>query len=83
MSMTRPNFEALAEMCADETHEELLCEATIDLLAAFCRSQNNKFDTDKFHLRIAALKAKTKLRNNLLAKGVNKEWFDSHVEVIV
>ena len=48
MSMTKQNFEALAEMCADETHEELLCEATIDLLAAFCRSQNNKFDTDRF-----------------------------------
>lgn len=83
MSMTKQNFEALAEMCADECNEDLLCEETINLLAAFCKSQNNKFDDNKFHLKIAALKAKTKLRNNLLAKGVNKEWFDSHVEVIM
>ena len=47
MTMTRPDFEALAEMCADETHKELLCDATIDLLVAFCKSRNNKFDSDK------------------------------------
>ena len=83
MSMTKQNFEALAEMCADDANEDLLCDATINLLAAFCKSQNGKFDKNKFHLRIASLKAKRKLRNNLLAKGVNKEWFDSHVEVII
>ncbi len=83
MSMTRQNFEALAEMCADETNEELLCEATIDLLAAFCRSQNSRFDSTRFHSRIASLKAKRKLQQRMAMKGVNKEWFDSHVEVIM
>ena len=31
MSMTKQNFEALAEMCADECNEDLLCEETINL----------------------------------------------------
>ena len=83
MSMSRQNFEALAEMCADEAHEDLLCDATIDLLAAFCKSQNNKFDSIKFHNRIASLKATYQMRKRLAMKGINKEWLDSHVEVIV
>ena len=83
MSMTRQNFEALAEMCADEAHEDLLCDATIDLLAAFCKSQNRKFDSTRFHNRIASLKATYKMRKRLAMKGINKEWLDSHVEVIV
>ena len=83
MSMTKQNFEALAEMCADDAHEDLLCDATIDLLAAFCKSQNSKFDDNRFHLRIASLKAKRKLQQRMAMKGVNKEWFDSHVEVII
>ena len=83
MSMTRQNFEALAEMCADEAHEDLLCDATIDLLAAFCKSQNNKFDDDRFHKRIASLKAKLYLQKRMAMKGVNKEWFNEHVEVIL
>jgi len=83
MSMTRQNFEALAEMCADDAHEDLLCDATIDLLAAFCKSQNSRFDSTRFHTRIASLKAKRKLQQRMAMKGVNKEWFDSHVEVIL
>ncbi len=83
MSMTKQNFEALAEMCADEAHEHLLCEETINLLAAFCKSQNNKFDDNKFYTRIASLKAKHKLQKQMAMRGVNKEWFDSHVEVIM
>tara|TARA_R110002012_G_scaffold88216_1_gene217446 strand:- start:104 stop:355 length:252 start_codon:yes stop_codon:yes gene_type:complete len=83
MSMSRQNFEALAEMCADEAHEDLLCDATIDLLAAFCKSQNRKFDSTRFHNRIASLKATYKMRKRLAMKGINKEWLDSHVEVIV
>ena len=83
MSMTRPDFEALAEMCADEANEDLLCDATIDLLAAFCKSQNHKFDSTRFHNRIASLKATYKMRKRLAMKGINKEWLDSHVEVIV
>ena len=83
MSMTKQNFEALAEMCADETHKELLCEATIDLLAAFCRSQNRKFDTDRFHSRISSIKAKRELQKRMATKGVNEEWFNKHVEVIM
>ena len=83
MIITKQNFEALAEMCADEAHEDLLCDATIDLLAAFCRSQNNKFDSTRFHNRIASLKATYKMRKRLAMKGINKEWLDSHVEVIV
>jgi len=83
MSMTKQNFEALAEMCADETHEDLLCDATIDLLAAFCKSQNRKFDSTRFHNRIASLKATYQMRKRLAMKGINKEWLDSHVEVIV
>tara|TARA_R100000315_G_C5222712_1_gene134334 strand:- start:395 stop:646 length:252 start_codon:yes stop_codon:yes gene_type:complete len=83
MSMSRQNFEALAHMCADETHEDLLCDATINLLAAFCKSQNSKFDDNRFHHRIASLKAKRKLQQRMAMKGVNKEWFDSHVEVIL
>ena len=79
MTMTRPDFEALAHMCADETHKELLCDATIDLLAAFCRSRNPNFDSDKFHNRVAKLK----LAQRMAMKGVNKEWFDKHVEVIL
>ena len=79
MSMTRPDFEALAHMCADETHKELLCDATIDLLVAFCRSRNHKFDSDRFHNKVAKLK----LAQRMAEKGVNKEWFDSHVEVIL
>ena len=83
MSMTRQNFEALAEMCADEAHEDLLCDATIDLLAAFCKSQNRKFDSIRFHNRVASLKATYQMRKRLATKGINKEWLDSHVEVIV
>ena len=83
MSMSRQNFEALAEMCADDAHEDLLCDATIDLLAAFCKSQNSRFDSSRFHSRIASLKAKRKLQQRMAMKGVNKEWFDSHVEVIL
>ena len=83
MSMTRQNFEALAEMCADEAHEDLLCDATIDLLAAFCKSQNRRFDSTRFHNKIASLKATYKMRKRLAMKGINKEWLDSHVEVIV
>ena len=49
MSMTKQDFEALAHMCADETHKELLCDATIDLLVAFCKSRNPNFDSYKFH----------------------------------
>ena len=79
MSMTQSDFEALAHMCADETHKELLCDATIDLLAAFCRSRNPNFDSDKFHNRVAKLK----LAQRIAMKGVNKEWFDKHVEVIL
>ena len=79
MSMTRPDFEALAEMCADETHKDLLCDATIDLLVAFCKSRNPNFDSDKFHNKIAKLK----LAQRMAMKGVNKEWFDKHVEVIL
>ena len=81
--MKRKNFEALAQMCADDTHKDLLCDATINLLAAFCKSQNNKFDDNRFHHRIASLKAKRKLQQRMAMKGVNKEWFDSHVEVIL
>ena len=81
--MKRKNFEALAEMCADEAHEDLLCDATIDLLAAFCKSQNRKFDSTRFHNKIASLKATYKMRKRLAMKGINKEWLDSHVEVIV
>ena len=83
MSMSRQNFEALAEMCADEAHEDLLCDATIDLLAAFCKSQNRKFDSTRFHNRIASLKATYQMRKRLAMKGINKEWLDSHVEIIV
>ena len=83
MSMSRQNFEALAEMCADDAHEDLLCDATIDLLAAFCKSQNSRFDSSRFHSRIASLKAKRKLQQRMAMKGVNKEWFDKHVEVIL
>ena len=83
MSMSRQNFEALAEMCADETHKDLLCDATIDLLVAFCKSQNRKFDSIRFHNRIASLKATYQMRKRLAIKGINKEWLDSHVEVIV
>ena len=79
MSMTKQDFEALAEMCADETHKELLCDATIDLLVAFCKSRNNKFDSIRFHNKVAKLK----LQQRMVMKGVNKEWFDSHVEVIL
>ena len=83
MSMTKQNFEALAEMCADDAHEELLCDATIDLLAAFCSSRNPKFNKDLFHKRVASLKAKLLLQKRMAMKGVNKEWFDKHVEVIL
>ena len=79
MSMTRPDFEALAHMCADETHKELLCDATIDLLASFCKSRNPNFDSDRFDNRVAKLK----LAQRMAMKGVNKEWFDKHVEVIL
>ena len=75
MSMSKQDFEALAEMCADDAHEDLLCDATINLLAAFCKSQNNKFDDNRFHHRIASLKAKRKLQQRMAMKGVNKEWF--------
>lgn len=83
MSMTRQNFEALAEMCADDANEDLLCDATIDLLVAFCKSQNHRFDSIRFHNKIANLKATYKMRKRLAMKGINKEWLDSHVEVIV
>ena len=83
MSMTKQNFEALAEMCADEANEDLLCDATIDLLAAFCKSQNSKFDSTRFHTRIASLKATYQIRKRLAMKGVDKEWLESHVEVIL
>ena len=79
MTMTRPDFEALAHMCADETHKELLCDATIDLLASFCKSRNHNFDSNRFHNRVAKLK----LAQRMAIKGINKEWFDKHVEVIL
>ena len=79
MTMTRTDFEALAEMCDDETQKELLCDATIDLLASFCKSRNPNFDSDRFHNRVAKLK----LAQRMAMKGVNKEWFDKHVEVIL
>ena len=79
MTMTRPDFEALAHICADETHKELLCDATIDLLASFCKSRNPNFDSDRFLNRVAKLK----LAQRMAMKGVNKEWFDKHVEVIL
>ena len=81
--MTRPDFEALAHMCADETHKELLCDATIDLLVAFCKSRNSRFDSIRFHNRVASLKATYEVRNRLAKKGIDKEWLNSHVEVIV
>ena len=83
MTMTRPDFEALAHMCADETHKELLCDATIDLLASFCKSRNPNFDSDRFHNRVASLKATYQVRNRLAKKGFDKEWLESHIEVIV
>ena len=83
MSMTRQNFEALAEMCANDANEDLLCDATIDLLVAFCKSQNRRFDSIRFHNKVASLKATYKIRKRLAMKGINKEWLDSHVEVIV
>ena len=83
MSMTRQDFEALAEMCADETHKDLLCDATIDLLVAFCKSRNSRFDSIRFHNRVASLKATYEVRNRLAKKGIDKEWLNSHVEVIV
>ena len=46
----------------------------IDLLAAFCRSQNNKFDTDRFHSRISSIKAKRELQKRMAVKGINEEW---------
>ena len=83
MSMTRQDFEALAEMCADECNEDIINDEVTDLLAAFCKSRNRKFDDDRFHKRIASLKATYQMRKRLAMKGINKEWLNSHVEVIV